>query len=104
MSNERGKNRAESDPLQELEQLRERIDEVDKQILQSLAKRFELVSKIGKLKHRYDLKVYDPERAQEVENKWSSYAEQSGFSPECAIKIYKTIHDCSVKAQKSIQD
>ena len=104
MLNKQEKNRAEFDPLQELKQLRERIDEVDKQILQSLAERFELVSKIGELKRRHDLNVYDPERAQEVENKWSSYAEQSGFSPECAIKIYKTIHECSVNAQKSIQD
>ncbi len=104
MSNKQGKNRAESDPLQELEQLRERIDEVDEQILQSLAERFELVSKIGELKHRHSLKVYDPERAQEAVNKWRLYAEQFGFSPECAAKIYKTIHDCSVEAQRNIKD
>ena len=104
MSNEQGENRAESDPLQELEQLRERIDEVDEQILQSLAKRFELVSKIGKLKRHHGLKVYDSERAQGVEKKWRLCAERFGFSPECAAKIYKIIHECSVEAQRNIKD
>lgn len=46
----------------ELDLLREKIDEIDKNLLALLAKRLALVSEVGELKNRYGLPVYVPER------------------------------------------
>ena len=49
-----------------IEDLRNRIDEVDEKILKLLEKRIELAKKIGKVKKENGMEVYDPEREGKV--------------------------------------
>lgn len=46
----------------ELTALRDQIDEVDKALLDLLAKRLHLVAEVGEVKSRHGLPVYVPER------------------------------------------
>ena len=46
----------------ELTALRDQIDEVDKALLDLLAKRLELVAEVGEVKSKYGLPIYVPER------------------------------------------
>lgn len=46
----------------ELTALRDQIDEVDKALLELLAKRPELVAQVGEVKSHYGLPIYVPER------------------------------------------
>lgn len=46
----------------ELTALRDQIDEVDKALLELLAKRLELVAEVGEVKSQYGLPIYVPER------------------------------------------
>ncbi len=46
----------------ELTALRDQIDDVDKALLNLLAKRLELVAKVGEVKSRFGLPIYVPER------------------------------------------
>ena len=46
----------------ELTALRDQIDEVDKALLNLLAKRLELVAEVGEVKSRFGLPIYVPER------------------------------------------
>lgn len=46
----------------ELTALRDQIDEVDKELLNLLAKRLELVAEVGEVKSRFGLPIYVPER------------------------------------------
>ena len=47
----------------ELTALRDQIDEVDKALLNLLAKRLELVAEVGEVKSRFGLPIYVPELA-----------------------------------------
>lgn len=46
----------------ELTALRDQIDDVDKALLNLLAKRLELVAEVGEVKSRFGLPIYVPER------------------------------------------
>lgn len=46
----------------ELTALRDQIDDVDKALLNLLAKRTELVAEVGEVKSRFGLPIYVPER------------------------------------------
>lgn len=46
----------------ELNQLRDQIDEVDKQMVELLARRLALVEQVGQVKSRYGLPIYAPDR------------------------------------------
>lgn len=48
--------------VMELTALRDQIDEVDKALLDLLAKRLQLVAEVGEVKSRYGLPIYVPER------------------------------------------
>ena len=49
-----------------LEDLRRRIDEVDKQLVKLLNERARFVIEIGKLKNKTDKPIYSPDREKEV--------------------------------------
>jgi len=49
-----------------LEELRNEIDEIDKDIIELLGKRFEATKKIGQVKIQYGFPLYQPEREQVV--------------------------------------
>lgn len=57
----------------ELNQLRDQIDEVDKQMVELLARRLALVEQVGQVKSRYGLPIYAPivkrQRSLHVERK-----------------------------------
>lgn len=55
--------------MNEIEGLREEIDKVDREIVQLLNKRIELVLHIGELKNRDELAVEDLEREKEILSK-----------------------------------
>ncbi|ALV62720.1 Chorismate mutase I [Thermococcus sp. 2319x1] len=46
--------------------MRRRIDEIDKEIIHLLQERFEIARKIGEVKLKSGLPVYDPKREEEV--------------------------------------
>ncbi len=50
----------------ELTALRDQIDEVDKALLNLLAKRLELVAEVGRGESRFGLPIYVPEREASV--------------------------------------
>jgi len=45
---------------------RDRIDELDRRILELLSDRTRIVEEIGRVKHDLDLPIYEPKREQEV--------------------------------------
>lgn len=47
---------------EELQYLREQIDQVDKSLLSLLEKRMQLVAEVGEVKNRHGLPIYAPDR------------------------------------------
>lgn len=63
--------------------LREKIDQLDSQILRLLNERAEIVLKVGKLKAESNMEIYVPQREQEILRRLNS--QNTGPFPSSAI-------------------
>ena len=82
-----------------LKQLRNRIDEINLQILELLNERTELVEAIGQEKDRQGLKKYDPIREQQIIEQLKE-KNQGPMTDEMMVHIFKEIFKVSVKLQE----
>lgn len=82
----------------DLSDWRNKIDEIDADILNLLEQRAEIVSKIGKLKIERNLPVFDESRERQVFNRIILKA-NSSLSLESAISIFR----CIVKESRRMQ-
>lgn len=74
-----------------LNELRTQIDQVDRQLLQLLAQRLELVKQVGEVKHQQGLPIYVPEREAEMLNARRAEAETLGISADLMEDVLRRI-------------
>ncbi len=77
--------------LSELTDLRDQIDEVDKFLLKILAKRLNLVTKIGKLKNIHGLPIYIAKREAKILKARRKEAKMLGVSPDLIDDLLRRI-------------
>jgi chorismate mutase len=77
--------------MQEINQLRKRIDEVDEQILQSLNERAEICRSIGLVKEKNGLPIQDFPRENTVYENIRKKATELGLNPAHVEAIYRQI-------------
>jgi chorismate mutase len=83
--------------MQEIKQLRKRIDEVDEQILQSLSERAEICRSIGLAKEKHGIPIQDFPRENDVYANIREKASELGLDPAHVEAIYRQIVNmCSV--------
>jgi chorismate mutase len=83
--------------VQDIKQLRKRIDEVDEQILQSLRKRTEICASIGLVKEKHGIPIQDFPRENDVYARIRERAADLGLDPSHVEAIYRQIVNmCSV--------
>jgi len=75
----------------ELTALRDQIDEVDKALLDLLAKRLELVAEVGEVKSRYGLPIYVREREASLLASRRKEAELLGVPPELIEDVLRRV-------------
>jgi len=85
-----------------LEQLRKQIDEADSALIAILAKRVDISSKIGALKKKSGLHAIDAAREKHVIESRIETGKKKTLSPVFVRKLFKLIHDESVRIQKNI--
>jgi chorismate mutase len=86
--------------LDDIKQLRKRIDEVDEQILLSLSRRTELCKSIGSVKKKQGIPIKDFLRENDVYVHIKAKAADLGLDPAKVEAIYRQI----VKMCTSVQD
>lgn len=77
--------------MEEIKQLRKKIDEVDEQILQSLSKRTEICRSIGLVKERHGIPIQDFPRENDVYAHIRERAAELGLNPSHLEAIYHEI-------------
>jgi chorismate mutase len=77
--------------MEEIKQLRRRIDEVDEQILQSLSKRTEICRSIGLIKEKHGFPIQDFPRENDVYAHIRERAAELGLDPSHVEAIYSQI-------------
>ena len=86
-----------------LDHWRKEIDAIDKQLLSLLAKRTEIIRKVGKFKKENKIKPLDEERWQEVLNNKLSQAKELKLPKNMIKAIYNKIHHYSLKIEEKIK-
>jgi chorismate mutase len=77
--------------MQEIKQLRKKIDEVDEQILQSLSERAEISKSIGLLKEKHGIPIQDFPRENDVYAHMRKKAAELGLNPAHVEAVYRQI-------------
>ncbi len=90
--------------VNELNQLRIKIDQVDRELLEAVASRMALVEKIGAYKKERNLAVFQVERWLDVFKSRPDWGKQLNLNPEFVALLYKQIHDESIRIQSDIVD
>ncbi len=73
-----------------INELREAIDRIDRQIVQLLAERLELVKRVGEIKRGHGLNVHDPVRERDLLDKVAQAAPEP-LTPDIAERIFQCI-------------
>lgn len=85
--------------LEDLEQCRVRIDEIDLRLLELLNQRTAIVEQIGRVKQELELSIYEPKREEQVFSNVTGH--NHGPLPQEAVKrIFERIIDEMRNIQK----
>ena len=85
-----------------LEELREQIDESDREILEAVARRMSLVEKIGEYKKENNVTIFQVNRMNEIVKSRKEWGDAMSLTGDFVEELYKIIHIASVKRQTEI--
>jgi len=81
-----------------LEELREEISEIDREVVELLNRRLELVAEINREKLEQDKPVHDEERVKEVLERITDLATEKGMDSHVIKEIFElVIEECEEK-------
>ncbi len=90
-------------PQKSLHEVRQAIDDIDKQLIDLLAQRQKWVEHAGKLKPKNDAQaVAAPERVAQVIGTRRQQAEQAGLSPDVAEAIWRTMIAAFIRLETEV--
>ncbi|MEQ9297999.1 MAG: bifunctional 3-deoxy-7-phosphoheptulonate synthase/chorismate mutase type II [Cyclobacteriaceae bacterium] len=85
-----------------LEEMREQIDESDRDILEAISRRMNLVEKIGEFKQDNNVTIFQVDRWNEIYRTRGEWAQGMGLDKEFIEEMYKLIHIASIKQQTEL--
>jgi chorismate mutase/prephenate dehydrogenase len=88
------------DPQQGLNLLRDQIDTLDNQLVKLLARRQELTSEVGSIKHELGQPLYVPSRERALIEARRSEAERHGVNPDLVEDVLRRVMRESYQSQK----
>lgn len=100
----RAKQTEDSEYLDKLKGYRSEIDEVDATILDLLSRRMEVSNKIGEIKRKNNVAIFQQERWADIMENSVKRAVALGLSEEFITKILEAIHIESIQHQNQILD
>ena len=86
---------------EELHVLRKQIDHIDDQLMELLARRFEVTREVGRLKARQQLSSLDPKREQEKLERIRQQAQELSLNPEFVLRLFEILFAEVVSNHKS---
>jgi chorismate mutase len=86
--------------MEEIDTLREKIDDIDAQWVALLGERFKVTAEIGRIKARDNLSSVDPGREAKQMERIENLALESGFEPDLARQILRLVIDEAVRNHK----
>lgn len=88
--------------LSQLEKLREQIDHIDRELIETLASRMRLAEKIGEYKKDNNVTVFQAARWKQIMETRPEWGQQVSLSADFIRELYRIIHDESIRIQTHI--
>lgn len=93
-----------ADTTESLAEMRQQIDELDNQLLETLAKRMQISREIGAFKKLHNMPVLQSGRYEEIINKRCTQGELLEMDPEFVKRIMEALHEESIRQQIEIMN
>lgn len=87
----------------DLKKIRKEIDKVDHKLMGLLRRRKSLVEKVGIIKKKQGLPIFNQAREKEIAKKLDKWAVKHGLRKTFLQKVWKTMMDEAKDVQKKIQ-
>ncbi|MBQ9363637.1 MAG: bifunctional 3-deoxy-7-phosphoheptulonate synthase/chorismate mutase type II [Bacteroidaceae bacterium] len=94
--------RDEVQTTENIKALRKQIDEIDNQLIDTLAKRMRISREIGQYKKEHGMTIIQTSRYNEIMEKRGAQGALLGIGQECVRKIFELIHEESVNQQVAV--
>ncbi len=91
-------------PPNNLEELREKINQADEQLLQTLSLRIDIAKQIGEYKRANNMEIVQVKRWQEVMKNKVNRAQSIGLNTCFIERIYNLIHQESIAVQANVKN
>lgn len=88
--------------INQLDTIREQIDQADRELLEAIKLRMSLVEKIGEFKKENNVAIFQLGRWKEIFNSRQEWAEQLNLDKEFVVDILRLLHQQSVKTQTEV--
>lgn len=88
----------------ELLSVREKIDELDHELIKLLARRFELTHQVGKLKASHALEALDSSRETEKLERIRALCEHNALNPDLVADLFCRIMEEVVRNHKRLRE
>lgn len=86
--------------MQKIKDLRLKIDEIDKNLLDLFIERLQVVKEIGEVKQKNGIGIIDDGREQKVLSNLVERAKNKGVNPEVVRKLWKVLMEISYELEK----
>jgi chorismate mutase / prephenate dehydrogenase len=90
--------------MDDVTRIRDRIDEIDREIVRLLKNRYENARLLGRIKQRRGLEYRDPEREKNILRKIDRLATSLDLDPKLIAPIFEQIFTLSVQAQQDLPE
>lgn len=91
-------------PRVTLDELRKKIDLLDKQLLETLSARMKISEAIGKYKFDNNITILQTRRYDEIMNKRREQADENKLNPEFVMRVFEHVHEESINRQNKIMN
>lgn len=88
--------------LDQLDIIREQIDQADRELLEAIAIRMNLVEKIGEFKKDNNVAIFQVGRWKEIFKSRPDWAKQMNLDPDFIVELLRLLHQQSVKKQTEV--
>jgi chorismate mutase len=86
----------------QLQSLRDLIDQLDEEIAQKLASRMDIAERIGEFKQAHNVAILQPERWERIMRRQQALGQRLGLSPAFVQAFMNTVHDESIRRQGAV--
>lgn len=96
--------RMETDELQELHDLRARVDRIDDYIIELLCERMGISEEIGEFKKQHQLAIHQADRWSHIVKRALAKGKTGGLTEEFILKFYQQVHNESIRHQSEVME